>query len=89
MLLPGIGVMSWKEVEKRVQWGTLLMFGIGISLGSTLLDTQAASWMANYVVKVWSRWLAIIPLPIPPLLIHHLECQCHCATAACCHPDSC
>lgn len=33
MLLPGIGVMSWKEVEKRVQWGTLLMFGIGISLG--------------------------------------------------------
>lgn len=37
MLLPGIGVMSWKEVEKRVQWGTLLMFGIGISLGSTLL----------------------------------------------------
>ncbi len=40
MLLPGIGVMSWKEVEKRVQWGTLLMFGIGISLGSTLLDTQ-------------------------------------------------
>lgn len=52
MLLPGIGVMSWKEVEKRVQWGTLLMFGIGISLGSTLLDTQAASWMANYVVKV-------------------------------------
>ena len=60
MLLPGIGVMSWKEVEKRVQWGTLLMFGIGISTGSTLLDTQAASWMANYVVKVWSRWLAII-----------------------------
>ena len=36
MLLPGIGVMSWKEVEKRVQWGTLLMFGIGISLGSSV-----------------------------------------------------
>lgn len=51
MLLPGIGVMQWKDVEKRVQWGTLLMFGIGISLGSTLLDTQAATWMANYVVK--------------------------------------
>lgn len=51
MLMPGIGVMNWKDVEKRVQWGTLLMFGIGISLGSALLDTQAASWLANYVVK--------------------------------------
>ncbi|MEC5320670.1 DASS family sodium-coupled anion symporter [Brenneria populi subsp. brevivirga] len=51
MLMPGIGVMGWKDVEKRVQWGTLLMFGIGISLGSALLDTQAASWLANYVVK--------------------------------------
>ncbi len=42
MLLQGIGVMSWKEVEKRVQWGTLLMFGIGISTGSTLLDTRSS-----------------------------------------------
>lgn len=51
MLLPGIGVINWKDLEKRVQWGTLLTFGIGISLGSALIDTQAASWLANYVVK--------------------------------------
>lgn len=50
MLAPGIGIMEWKEVEKRVQWGTLLMFGVGISLGTTLLDTQAAPWLANFVV---------------------------------------
>ncbi|HDC7262346.1 TPA: anion permease, partial [Escherichia coli] len=76
MLLPGIGVMSWKEVEKRVQWGTLLMFGIGISLGSTLLDTQAASWMANYVVKGFGLdglpSLAIFAILAAFLIIIHL-----------------
>lgn len=76
MLLPGIGVMNWKEVEKRVQWGTLLMFGIGISLGSTLLDTQAASWMANYVVKGFGLdglpSLAIFAILAAFLIIIHL-----------------
>ncbi len=44
MLLPGIGVMSWKEVE-NVQWGTLLMFGIGISSGPRcLIRRQLHGW---------------------------------------------
>jgi len=38
MLLPGIGVMSWKEVQAKVPWGTLVVFGVGISLGSALLQ---------------------------------------------------
>lgn len=53
MLLPGIEIMNWKDLEKRIHWGTLLTFGIGISLGSALIDTQAAAWLANYVVKIF------------------------------------
>lgn len=92
MLLPGIGVMSWKEVEKRVQWGTLLMFGIGISLGSTLLDTQAASWMANYVVKGFGLdglpSLAIFAILAAFLIPFTWVCQCHCANCRiAAHPD--
>lgn len=50
MLLPGVGVMSWKEVQAKVPWGTLVVFGVGISLGSALLQTKAAVWLADIAV---------------------------------------
>ncbi|MBP1764122.1 MAG: anion transporter [Firmicutes bacterium] len=50
MLLPGIGVMNWKEAQERIPWGTLVLFGVGISLGSALLSTKAASWLAGVIV---------------------------------------
>ncbi|WP_417360791.1 DASS family sodium-coupled anion symporter [Gallaecimonas pentaromativorans] len=51
LLLPGLGVMSWKEVQSRIPWGTLLVFGVGISLGSALLQTHAGQWLGNVVVQ--------------------------------------
>lgn len=47
MLIPGIGVLSWKQVEKLIPWGTIILFAAGISLGSVLLKTEAATWLAN------------------------------------------
>jgi solute carrier family 13 (sodium-dependent dicarboxylate transporter), member 2/3/5 len=53
MLLPRIGVMTWKQAQANVPWGTVLLFGVGISLGSALLSTQAVSWIAKMVVAVF------------------------------------
>ena len=50
LFMPGIGVMTWKEAQARIPWGTLVLFGIGISLGTALLQTKAATWLANLVV---------------------------------------
>lgn len=47
MLLPGIGVFSWKTAEKLINWGTLIVFAVGISLGSLLLSTGAAAWLSQ------------------------------------------
>jgi len=47
MLTPGIGVFSWKEAESKVPWGTIVLFAVGISLGTVLLKTKAATWLAN------------------------------------------
>lgn len=49
MMMPGVGIMTWKEAQARISWGTLLLFGIGISLGSALLSTGAAAWLANEI----------------------------------------
>ena len=50
MFLPGIGIMTWKEAQPRIPWGTVVLFGIGISLGTALLQTKGAVWLADIVV---------------------------------------
>lgn len=50
MFMPGIGIMTWKEAQPKIPWGTVILFGVGISLGTALLQTKAASWLADIVV---------------------------------------
>jgi sodium-dependent dicarboxylate transporter 2/3/5 len=50
MFLPGVGIMTWKEAQPKIPWGTVILFGIGISLGTALLQTKGAVWLANLVV---------------------------------------
>ena len=51
MLLPRLGVMDWKESQRGFPWGTVVLFAIGISVGTALLRTQAAGWLANLIVQ--------------------------------------
>lgn len=51
MFLPGVGVMDWKRAQGRIPWGTVILFGVGISLGTALLQTKAAGWLANVIVQ--------------------------------------
>ena len=50
MFLPGIGIMTWKDAQPRIPWGTIVLFGIGISVGTALLQTKGASWLADLAV---------------------------------------
>ena len=50
MFLPGIGIMTWKDAQPRIPWGTVVLFGVGISLGTALLQTKGAVWLADIVV---------------------------------------
>jgi anion transporter len=50
MFLPGIGIMTWKEAQPKIPWGTIVLFGIGISVGTALLQTKGASWLADLAV---------------------------------------
>ncbi|MBI2725061.1 MAG: DASS family sodium-coupled anion symporter [Polaromonas sp.] len=51
MLLPRIGVMDWKASQRGFPWGTVILFAVGISIGTALLRTQAAGWLANLIVQ--------------------------------------
>ena len=60
MLMPKIGVMTWKHVENKIPWGTIIVFGVGISLGNVLLKTGAAQWLSDQTFGV----LGLKHLPI-------------------------
>lgn len=46
-LLPKVGIFTWKEVQAKIPWGTLVVFATGISLGMVLLSTEAATWLSS------------------------------------------
>lgn len=60
MLSPKIGVFTWKEVEGTINWGTIIVFAIGISLGTVLLRTGAAQWLSD--VTFGAMGLDALPL---------------------------
>jgi len=64
LFLPGIGVMDWKKANPLIPWGTIVLFGVGISLGTALLQTQAAPWLANLIVA----WFGLNAMPILTIL---------------------
>jgi solute carrier family 13 (sodium-dependent dicarboxylate transporter), member 2/3/5 len=76
MLLPGLGVMSWKEAQPKIPWGTIALFGVGISLGSALLSTRAAAWLADIVAGTFGLAtmppLGIIAVMMAFLILVHL-----------------
>ncbi len=53
MFMPWIGVLKWAQVQARVPWGILIQLGVGVGLGTALLKTGAAAWLASYVVTVF------------------------------------
>jgi len=76
MLLPGVGIMDWKEAQSRIGWGTLILFGVGISLGSAILSTKAAAWIAGCIVDVFGLYsmtaFGIIAVLAAFLIVIHL-----------------
>lgn len=76
LFLPGIGVMEWKQAQARFPWGTIVLFGVGISLGTVLLQTKAAAWIANLIVTTFGLdqfgGLAILAVLAAFLIIIHL-----------------
>lgn len=61
---PGIGIMDWKFAQPNIDWGSIVMFGAGIGLGSVLLKTKAATWLAHVFVSAFSLETASIFLLI-------------------------
>jgi anion transporter len=75
MFTPGIGIMGWKQAQPLIPWGTIVLFGTGISLGTALLQTHAADWLAQVIVTHLglagaSAFVILILLSIFLIVVH-------------------
>lgn len=43
--------LSWKEAVKGIDWGTLILFGGGLSLGAMMYTTGLSKWIGDAIVK--------------------------------------
>jgi len=46
-----LGLVSWKELSRGVNWGVVLLFGATISLGVQMKNTGGAAWVADLSVQ--------------------------------------
>ncbi|MFW6040898.1 MAG: SLC13 family permease [Thermoplasmatota archaeon] len=48
-VLPGVGVLTWKEASDEIGWGVLILVGGGLALGSGLQKTGVISIIAGHM----------------------------------------
>jgi len=47
LILPYVGVTTWNELYKRMDWTSILLFGAGISMAEMFTRTGGAAWLAK------------------------------------------
>ena len=47
VVLTATGLVGWPEIERRTQWGVLLLFGGGLALGEAMASSGASRFLAD------------------------------------------
>lgn len=65
------GCITWKDVEKRVPWGIILLYGGAITLGVGMQETGVGSWIVNliFISLEGNPYLIILGLIIFAILL--------------------
>lgn len=50
LLIPGMGVLSWRTFESKLSWGIILSVGASLSLAAAMTRSGAAAWLSQHVV---------------------------------------
>ncbi len=84
---PGIGVLSWKDGVKAVEWNLVVFVGAALVLGEALIDTGAAGWIverlfaASGIAEAGSELAVLVVLALLTLT-SHVYMTSHAARAA-------
>jgi len=68
------GSLNWKDVEQRLPWGIILLYGGAVTLGIGILETGAADWIAKAIFTSIGAniYLSILALIIFTILLTNI-----------------
>jgi len=68
------GSITWKDIEKRVPWGIVLLYGGAITLGIGIQQTGAGTWIANILFDAvgFNPYLVILVIIIFTVLLTNI-----------------
>ncbi len=81
-------VVSWRDVERYVNWGVLLMYGGAIALGAAINKSGAAGWLSHATISHWASSGATVVLLTSLVSILLTEAMSHSAVVALLMPVS-
>ena len=87
MMVPQIGIFSWKDYKKNVSWEAYFMLGSVMCVGNALVSTNASTWFAEtlmpsslnlpptviLIIVALLVFVLLIPIPVAPALIGMLS----------------
>ena len=67
MLLPGVGLLSWRVFEQNLGWSNFFIIATSLSLSGALVNSGAAEWFAGTLVSAVgsvsdSPWLLLLAM---------------------------
>jgi sodium-dependent dicarboxylate transporter 2/3/5 len=81
-------VVSWRDIERYVNWGVLLMYGGAIALGAAINTSGAAGWLAHVTISQWASSPVMVVLMTSLVSILLTEAMSHSAVVALLMPVS-
>lgn len=75
-------VVSWRDVERYVNWGVLLMYGGAIALGAAINKSGAAGWLSHVTISQWASSGLTVVLMISLVSLVLTEAMSHSAVVA-------
>lgn len=81
-------VVSWRDIERYVNWGVLLMYGGAIALGAAINKSGAATWLAHATISRWASGGVMVVLMTSLVSLLLTEAMSHSAVVALLMPVS-
>ncbi len=82
VLLFVFGILSWKDIEKSMPWGIILLYGGAMTLGKGLQLTGASQWLASSIVGIIGTNPYVILLILLVITVLMTELMSHAAAVA-------
>ena len=82
VLLFVFNILNWKDIEKSMPWGIILLYGGAMTLGKGLQVTGASQWLANTIVGIIGTNPYVILLILLVITVLMTEIMSHAAAVA-------